>query len=112
MEVRALQRFLPTSQRKLQIVLRLIKDKDVETALNILKFTNKKAARFALKVLKAAIANAKQKTFDFNLQPKDVYVKSAYATSAGMIKQLEPRARGRANIRKKRRGHIFITLEV
>lgn len=106
MEAIAISRFVPTSQRKIQRVLNLIKNKDVEEAMNILYFTNKRAAYFILKTLKAAFANAKQKKF--NLAPKDVYVKAAYATSGGMIKHFRIRARGRVDLRRRRRAHIYI----
>ncbi len=109
MKVKAVAKYLPTSSRKAKLVIDLVRGKDLEEALNILKFTPKAVSGLVQKVLRSALANAKQ-----NDGIKDVdklYVSEIYANQGSTLKRFQPRARGRAFRIRKRTGHISVCLE-
>jgi len=101
-------RFLRVAPRKVRLVVDQIRGKEVESALNILKFTPKRAAGIVTKVLRTAIANAE------NTQSVDVdrlYVKRVTVDEGGMWKRFMPRAQGRATRIRKRLSHITIVID-
>jgi large subunit ribosomal protein L22 len=109
MKVKAVAKYLPTTSRKAKLVVDLIRGKDVEEAINILKFTPRAASPMVEKVLRSAIANARQ-----NAEIKDVdklYVSEISAHEGPTLKRFQPRARGRAFRIMKRTSHISIVLE-
>ena len=61
------------------------------------------------KVLRSAVANAEHNK---ELDADTLYVKSAVATTAGMLKRMMPRARGSADTIKKRMSHITVVVDV
>ncbi len=108
METRAMTRFLRISPRKVRLVVDQIRGREVESALNILKFTPKRAAAIVTGVLRTAIANAE------NTQSVDVdrlYVKRITVDGRGMWKRFMPRAQGRATRIRKRLSHVTIVID-
>ncbi len=108
MEARAILRFIRVSPRRVRLVVDQIRGKEVEKALDILKFTPKRSAAIVAKVLKSAIANAE------NTQSVDVdrlYVKRALVDEGGMWKRFMPRAMGRATRVRKRLSHITLVID-
>ncbi len=108
METRAKTKFLRVSPRKVRLVVDQIRGKEVEAALNILKFTPKRSAALVTKVLRTAIANAE------STQSVDVdrlYVKQVTVDEAGMWKRFMPRAQGRATRIRKRLSHVTIVID-
>lgn len=108
METRAMTRFLRVGPRKVRLVVDQIRGKEVESALNILKFTPKRAAGIVTRVLRTAIANAE------NTQSVDVdrlYVKRVTVDEGGMWKRFMPRAQGKATRIRKRLSHITIVID-
>ncbi len=108
METRAKTKFLRVSPRKVRLVVDQIRGKEVEAALNILKFTPKRSAALVTKVLRTAIANAE------STQSVDVdrlYVKQVTVDGAGMWKRFMPRAQGRATRIRKRLSHVTIVID-
>lgn len=108
MEVKAHLRYLRIAPRKVRLVADLIRGKSVEEAENILNFTTKRAALPLLKLLKSAIANAKN---NFNLNEKNLFVSEILVNEGPRLKRIFPRARGRADIKQKKMSHITIVLE-
>ena len=107
MEVKATAKTIRHPARKVRIVLDLIRGKDVNEALGILKFTPNHAASDVEKVLKSAIANAKyvhQKDAD------GLYVKECFANEGVTLKRWMPRAKGRATPIMKRTSHITVVV--
>jgi large subunit ribosomal protein L22 len=102
-------KYIRISPFKARQVLNLIKNKNAQESINILKFTPKKAARIILKVLNSAIANFKQKKQDISLN--DLWIKEAYVDNGPILKRTIPRAFGRANLIRKRTSHITIRVE-
>ncbi len=95
------------SPRKVRIVVDLIRGKDVEEALAILKFLPKRAAEIIGKVVKSASANAEH---NFELDRDRLYVSQAFVDAGPTLKRFHPRQRGQAFEIKKRSSHITIVV--
>ncbi|MFO8148883.1 MAG: 50S ribosomal protein L22 [Trueperaceae bacterium] len=101
-------RMLRSTPRKTRLVADLIRGKGVSEAESILKFTDRRVASPLLKLLQSAKANAVNNHDMF----EDALVVSAIAVGDGpTLKRYLPRARGRADLLRKRTSHIEITLE-
>ncbi|MGA1874387.1 MAG: 50S ribosomal protein L22 [bacterium] len=109
MKVKAVAKYLPTTSRKAKLVVDLVRGKDLGDALNILKFTPRAASGLVEKLLRSALANAKQNS---EIQDIDkLYISEIYATQGPTLKRFQPRARGRAFRIKKRTSHVSVVLE-
>ncbi len=84
---------LKTSLRKANLVLRTIRGKKAENALNILAFSNKRISHEITKILKSAIANAENNN---QLDIDKLFVKEATIGKSMVLKRFRPRARGRS----------------
>lgn len=107
MEVKSSYRYARISAFKVREVTREIQGLPVTDALDILRFTPKKAAALVNKTLKSAIANAENNN---NLRVDDLTVLEAVAGEGPTLKRFIPKARGSAGPIRKRMSHIFITL--
>jgi large subunit ribosomal protein L22 len=101
-------RYLRIAPRKVRLVADLIRGKKAEEAQTILNFTNKRAAQSLLKLLKQAIANAKNK---FQTDPSDLYISKITVDEGPKLKRWMPRARGRAFEIQKKTSHIILELD-
>jgi len=102
-------RFAPTSARKVRLVTQLIVGRSVQDAMDILKFTRKRAAAMVDKVLKSAVADADEQRADVD----NLYVSEARVDDAGRrigTKRWIPKDRGRAHPINKKACHIYITV--
>ena len=102
---RAVLRYCRMSAYKAREVLDLIRGKDAARAAEILRYSERDAARVIGKVLASAVANAE--TND-GLDPEELYVSACYADEGTTIKRWRPRARGRATRIRKRTCHITV----
>ena len=93
--------------RKVQIVLDLIRGKDVEMAAAILKNTPKRGAEILSKVLKSAVANAEN---NLGLDKTKLYVSKAYVDEGQTLKRMKFGSRGHVDPIKKRTSHITIVV--
>lgn len=107
MEVRSVTRFVRISAFKAREVTQEIQGLMASDALDVLRFSPKKAARLVTKTLKSAIANAEHNN---ELKPAALRVKEAIVGEGPTIKRIMPRARGSANTIRKRTSHIRIIL--
>jgi large subunit ribosomal protein L22 len=101
----------PTSPRKMRLVADIIRGKEVNTALNILRFSKKEAAGRLEKVLMSAIANWQVKNADAKLEDSNLYVSEVFVDSARMLKRLRPAPQGRAHRIRKRSNHVTIYIK-
>jgi len=108
MLVRAQGRYLRISPTKVRSVLSLIKGKDVLEAEALLFNLNKRPKEHLLKILKSAVANARQKGFN----PQDLYISKARCDKGPMWKRYKAAAFGRASAILRRTSHICIELEL
>lgn len=107
MEARAVARHVRISPRKARQVIDLIRGKDVEEALTILKFTPKGASPIVEKVLRSAVANAEN---NFEMDVDSLYVAECFVDVGPTLKRIRPRARGMADRIRKRTSHITVIL--
>jgi large subunit ribosomal protein L22 len=114
MEAVAKTKYLKGSPRKARLVIDLIRGENVSRALNILKFTEKRAAGPIAKCLNSAIANATYKAEQQNkaIDPDDLWVRSCFV-DMGPTKnrrRMRPAPQGRAY--REQRHYCHITIEV
>jgi len=94
--------------QKARLVADQIRGLPVDRAINILTFSNKKAAGLIKKVLESAIANAEHNDgADFD----ELKVKTIMVDEGPIMKRWMPRARGRANQIFKRTSHVTVVVE-
>ena len=101
----------PTSPRKTRIMADVIRGKDVDYAMNVLKFSQKESAEKLLKLLKSAIANWQVKNEGQRLEDAQLYVKAIVVDSGRMLKRIRTAPQGRANRIRKRSNHITIVID-
>ena len=92
-EVKAINKMIRTSSQKLNLIVKDIRKKDINTALNILKFSNKRVSKEILKTLNSAVANAENNN---NLDIDKLFVKEAYVGKSLRMKRFRPMSKGRA----------------
>lgn len=108
MEARAYLRHARIAPRKVQIVLDLIRNKPVDTAMAILKHTPKAACEPLEKLLKSAMANAEN---NHSMDKKALYVAECFVCPGPTMKRIRPRAQGRAFQILKRSSHVTMVLK-
>ena len=107
-EARAVVKYARISPRKVKIVADLIRNKDVDEALAIVKFTPKASSEVLEKLLKSAIANAEN---NHNMKHENLYIAEIYANQGPTLKRIRPAAKGSAVRIRKRTSHITIVLK-
>lgn len=107
MEAKAIAKYVRMSPIKLAPVTDLVRGKDLQEALNILKFTPGKGAEIVEKVVKSAAANAEE---NHKMNPDNLYVAEVYANKGPTMKRWRPGSQGRASIILKRTSHVGVTL--
>jgi large subunit ribosomal protein L22 len=102
-------RVTPTKARR---VVNMIRGKQAQEALAILKFAPQGASEPVYKLVASAMANARVKADASNsyLDEQDLFVSSAYVDEGTTLKRFQPRAQGRAFQILKRTSHITIVL--
>ena len=106
-ETRAIVRGVRLSADKGRLVADLIRGKKVDQALNILTFTQKKAAGIVRKALESAIANAEHND---GADIDELKVTSIYVEQGATLKRFSARAKGRGNRISKPTCHIYVTV--
>ena len=92
-EVKAINRMIRTSSQKLNLIIKDIRKKDINSAVNILKFSNKRVSKEVLKTLNSAVANAENNN---NFDIDKLVVKEAYVGKSLRMKRFRPMSKGRA----------------
>jgi len=95
------------SPRKIRPFAALVRGKDVDEALELLRFLPNRGARLLEKVINSAVGNAEDRNAR-NLE--ELFVLEARIDGGPMMKRIQPRARGSAYPIKKRSAHIHIVL--
>lgn len=107
-EARAVARYIRLSPQKARLVIDLIRGREAGEALEILRFTRKRAAKDIEKVLRSAIANAEQKSETLDVDR--LFVKEAYVNEGPRWKRLRPAPFGRAYTYQRRTSHIHVSV--
>ena len=108
MEAKAYLKYARISPRKVKIVLDLIRNKDIDTAMGILKNTPKAASEYLVKLLKSAIANAEN---NFSMDKSKLYVSECFVCPGPTMKRMMPRAKGSGDRILKRMSHVTIAVK-
>lgn len=108
MSVIAKLKYLRIAPRKVRLVADLIRGKRIEEAQNILNFKVKKAGLPLLKLLKQAVANAKN---NFQLDESNLYIAKILVDEGPKYKRWRARARGRADEIQKKTSHVTVVLD-
>ena len=104
---KAVHKYARISPTKVRLVVDLIRGRDVNEALNILKFTPNRAATLIKVILTSAIANADEGEADV----ERLVIEEAYANEATPLKRWKLKDRGRIFPIRKRNSHITIVVE-
>lgn len=112
MEARAVHKYIPTSPRKMRLVVDLIRGKGVEEAISILHFSPKHSAKEAEKVLRSAISNLQNKEDVGRIDFSQMYVKEAHVDGGPTMKRIRPAPMGRAYRIRKRSNHLTIVVAI
>jgi len=107
MQAKAIARYIRIAPRKVQLVVDLIRGKQVGEAIAILRHTPKAASPVLEKLLNSAIANAEH---NHSLDPNKLVVSEAYVNQGPTMKRFRPRAMGRASRINKRTSHITLVV--
>lgn len=108
MEAKATAKYVRVSPRKAGQICDLVRGKNVDEALAILKFTPRGAAADIAKVVKSAKANAEN---NHEMNAENLYIESIVANQGPTIKRFMPRAQGRATMIRKRTSHIEVVVK-
>ena len=108
LEAKAVLKYARISSRKVKIVADLIRGKQVDEALAIIKFTPKASSEILEKLLKSAIANAEN---NHEMKRESLYVAEIFANQGPTLKRIRPAAKGSASRIRKRTSHITIVLK-
>jgi large subunit ribosomal protein L22 len=106
-EAKATAKYIRIAPNKARQVVNLIRGKDVDEALAILKFTPKRVAEVVEKVLNSAIANAEH---NYDMDRENLFVSKIYVDQGPAMKRYKPRAFGRADLIRKRTSHITVVV--
>ena len=105
METTAKLKFARISPQKCRLVADQVRGLPVDKALDVLKFSPKKASAIVVKVLESAIANAEHNE---GADIDELSVTQIYIDAGPIMKRIRPRAKGRANRILKRTSHITL----
>ena len=108
MEAKAVAKYIRMSPTKIAPVADLVRGKNVDEALTILKFTTGKAAEYIEKVVASAAANAEN---NFEMDRSKLYVAEIYVNQGPTMKRWRAGSQGRAGKILKRSSHIGVVLK-
>lgn len=101
----------PTSPRKMRLVVDLVRGKQVNTALDILKFTPNHGAERVHKLLLSAVSNWQAKNEGVRIEDANLYVKEIYVDEGRMLKRIKAAPQGRAHRIRKRSNHVTVVVD-
>ena len=100
-------RNVPSSPRKMRLVVDMVRGMEVFKALGVLKFSNKEAAAKVEKLLRSAIANWEQKN-ERKAESGELYITTIFTDPAPMLKRLRTAPQGRGYRIRKRSNHVTL----
>ena len=108
MDYKAIHRFADVGPRKIRLFADLIRGKNVDEALQLLRFYPNRGAKLLLAVVESAYGNADHLECP---DPDGLVVSECRVDGAPMFKRIKPVSRGMAYMIKRRTAHITVTLE-
>jgi len=108
MPFQAKHRFARIAPRKARLLMNLIRGRDVDDAITMLKFSKQRASGMIEKVVRSAVANAVEQ----EVRSKNaLFVKECWVDPGPVIKRFQPKDRGKAYSIMKRTSHLVVTLD-
>ncbi|WP_165021001.1 MULTISPECIES: 50S ribosomal protein L22 [unclassified Dysgonomonas] len=101
---------VPTSPRKMRLVVDMIRGMEAFKALGVLKFSNKEAAARVEKLLRSAIANWEAKN-ERKAEGGELYVSLINVDGGTMLKRMRPAPQGRGYRIRKRSNHVTLHVD-
>jgi large subunit ribosomal protein L22 len=108
MSYEAKHRFARIAPRKARLVMDLVRGRDVEDALAMLRFSKKRASVYIEKVIRSAVANAIEQEAPAR---NALYVREARVDAGPIIKRFQPKDRGKSHPIMKRTSHLVVALD-
>lgn len=108
MQAKAILRGVRLSPQKARWVVDVVRGKQVDLALAMLRNMPQKAAVEVARTIKSAAANAEN---NLHMSPEDLVVKTIFVDEGPAMKRMSPRARGRANVIRRRTSHITVIVD-
>lgn len=107
----AILRDCPTSPRKMRLVVDLVRGKQVNKAIDILRFTPKEAAVKVHKLLLSAVANWQAKNEGVRIEDANLYVKEIFVDQGKSLKRIRTAPQGRAHRIRKHSNHVTVVVD-
>jgi large subunit ribosomal protein L22 len=108
MPYQAKHRFARIAPRKARLLMNLIRGRDVDDAITLLRFSKQRASGMIEKVVRSAVANAaEQEARSRNA----LYVAQCWVDPGPVMKRFQPKDRGKAYAIMKRTSHLVVTLD-
>ena len=108
MEVKATEKYIRTSPRKLRLMADLVRGKKVDQALIILKFLPTPSAKDLAKAIQSAAANAEN---NFEMTPSDLKIAKIFIDGGRTMKRFRAGPRGRVKPFVRRSSHITVIVK-
>lgn len=108
MAFKATHKFARVSPRKARLLMNLIRGRDVDDAISLLRFAKQRSSGMIEKVVRSAVANANE-----NPTPPQntLFVKEAWVDPGPIVKRFQPKDRGKAYPINKRTSHLVVTVD-
>ena len=108
MPYNAKHRFARIAPRKARLLMNLIRGRDVDDAITLLRFAKQRASGMIEKVVRSAVANAAEQ----DVRSRNaLYVRDCWVDPGPVIKRFQPKDRGKAYSILKRTSHLVVTLD-
>ncbi len=105
----AKHRYARISPRKARLLMNLVRGRDVDDAITLLKFAKQRSSGMIEKVIRSAVANANEQ--EVAQRRNTLFVAQAWVDPGPVIKRFQPKDRGKAYSIKKRTSHLVVTLD-
>ena len=102
-------RFARIAPRKVRLLMDLVRGRDVDDAIALLRFSKQRASGMVEKVIRSAIANASEQ--DTTPRRNALYVAEARVDAGPVIKRFQPKDRGKAYSIMKRTSHLVVSID-
>ncbi len=107
----AILRNCPTSPRKMRLVVDMIRGREVNNALDVLRYSTKEASRNVEKLVMSAINNWEQKNEGLRVEDNPLYIKEIFVNEGRTLKRIQPAPQGRAHRIRKRSNHVTVVVD-
>jgi large subunit ribosomal protein L22 len=111
MEAVAKLKNCPMSPRKMRLVVDIIRGKNVNEALNILRYTKNEGAVWVEKLLLSAISNWENNNDGQDPSESGLFVKTVFVDGGSVLKRFQPAPQGRAHRIRKRMNHVTLVVD-